>query len=71
METTYIWFCVTFLVGLALGVLITRYIYNHKKVDGNITFFDADGVEMPMLQMNSEDFKRKRTIILRKLSVRE
>lgn len=71
METTYIWFCVAFLVGLLLGVLITRYIYNHKKVDGNITFYDVDGTEMPVLQMNSEDFKRKRTIILRKLSVRE
>lgn len=71
METTYIWFCVVFLVGLALGVFITRYIYNHKKVDGNITFYDMDGAEMPVLQMNSEDFKRKRTIILRKLSVRE
>lgn len=71
METTYIWFCVTFLVGVVLGALITRYIYNNKKVDGNITFYDMDGNEMPVLQMNSEDFKRKRTIILRKLSVRE
>lgn len=71
METTYIWFCVVFLVGLLVGILITRHIYNHKKVDGNITFYDMDGAEMPVLQMNSEDFKRKHTIILRKLSVRE
>lgn len=71
METTYILFGLMFLLGVVVGVFMTRYIYNHKKVDGNITFYDVDGAEMPVLQMNSEDFKRKRTIILRKLSVRE
>lgn len=71
METTYIWFCVAFLVGLALGVFITRYICNHRKIDGSITFFDFEGDEMPVIQMNTEDFKRKRVIVLRKQSVRE
>lgn len=71
METTYILFGLMFLLGVAVGVLATRHIYNHRKVDGFITFFNADNMEMPVLQMNSEDFKRKRTIILRKLSVRE
>lgn len=71
METTYILFGLLFLLGVAVGVLITRYIYNHRKIDGNITFFDADGTEMPVLQMNTEDFKNKTVIVLRKQSVRK
>ena len=71
METTYILFGLMFLLGVAVGVLATRYICNHRKVDGFITFFDTDGVEMPMLQMNTEDFKNKTVIVLRKQSVRE
>ena len=71
METTYILFGLMFLLGAVVGVLVTRYIYNHRKVDGYITFFDADGVEMPMLHMNTEDFKNKTVIVLRKQSVRE
>lgn len=71
METTYILFGLMFLLGVVVGVLATRYIFNHRKVDGFITFFDADGVEMPMLQMNTEDFKNKTVIVLRKQSVRE
>lgn len=71
METTYILFGLMFLLGVVVGVLVTRYIYNNRKVDGSITFFDADGTEMPVLEMNSEDFKRKKIIILRKQSVRE
>ena len=71
METTYILFGLMFLLGLAVGVIITRFIFNKRDVDGYITFFDADGMEMPMLEMNTEDFKRKTIIVLRKKSVRE
>ena len=71
METTYILFGLIFLLGVVVGVLATRYIYNHRKIDGHITFFDADGVEMPVLQMNTEDFKKKTVIVLRKQSVRK
>lgn len=71
METTYILFGLIFLLGVVVGTLVTKYIYNHRKVDGSITFFDAEGTEMPVLEMNSEDFKRKKIIILRKQSVRE
>lgn len=71
METTYILFGLVFLLGVVVGVLVTRYTFNHRKVDGSITFFDNDGTEMPVLEMNSEDFKRKKVIILRKQSVRE
>lgn len=75
METTYILFGLMFLlglvVGLVVGILATRYIYNHRKVDGFITFFNADNMEMPMLEMNSDDFKSKTIIVLRKKSVRE
>lgn len=71
METTYILFGLMFLLGVVVGVLVTKYIYNHRKVDGSITFFDAEGTEMPVLEMNSEDFKRKKIIVLRKQSVRE
>ena len=71
METTYILFGLMFLLGMAVGVLATRYIFNHRKVDGFITFFNADNMEMPMLEMNSDDFKNKTIIVLRKKSVRE
>lgn len=71
METTYILFGLMFVLGVVVGVLATKYIFNHRKVDGSITFFDAEGTEMPVLEMNSEDFKRKKIIILRKQSVRE
>jgi len=71
METTYILFGLMFLLGVVVGVLVAKYIYNHRKVDGSITFFDAEGTEMPVLEMNSEDFKRKKIIVLRKQSVRE
>lgn len=71
METTYILFGLMFLLGVAVGVIVTKYIYNHRKVDGSIIFFDAEGTEMPVLEMNSEDFKRKKIIVLRKQSVRE
>lgn len=71
METTYILFGLMFLLGVIVGVLVTRYIFNHRKVDGSITFFDAEGTEMPMLEMNSDDFKSKTVIVLRKKSVRE
>lgn len=71
METTYILFGLMFLLGVAVGVLTTRYIFNHRKVDGFITFFNADDMEMPMLEMNSDDFKSKTIIVLRKKSVRE
>ena len=71
METTYILFGLMFLLGVAVGVLVTRYILNHRKVDGYITFFNADNMEMPMLEMNSDDFKSKTIIVLRKKSVRE
>lgn len=67
MEPTYILFGLMFLLGAVVGVLLTRYILNHRKVDGFITFFDADGMEMPMLEMNTEDFKRKTIIVLRKV----
>ena len=71
METTYILFGLMFLLGMAVGVLATRYIFNHRKVDGFITFFNADNMEMPMLEMNSDDFESKTIIVLRKKSVRE
>lgn len=71
METTYILFGLLFLLGVAVGALVSSYIYNHRKIDGNITFFDADGTEMPVLQMNTEDFKNKTVIVLRKQSVRK
>ena len=71
METTYILFGLVFLLGVVVGVLATRYIFNHRKVDGFITFFNADDMEMPMLEMNSDDFKSKTIIVLRKKSVRE
>ena len=71
METTYILFGLMFLLGVVVGVLATRHIFNHRKVDGYITFFNADNMEMPMLEMNSDDFKNKTIIVLRKKSVRE
>lgn len=71
METTYILFGLMFLLGVIAGVVITRYNYNHRKVDGYITFFNAEDMEMPMLEMNTEDFKKKTVIVLRKKSVRK
>lgn len=71
METTYILFGLMFLLGVVVGVLVTRHIYNHRKVDGFITFFNEGNMEMPMLEMNSDDFKNKTIIVLRKKSVRE
>lgn len=71
METTYILFGLMFLLGVIAGVVITRYNYNHRKVDGFITFFNAEDMEMPMLEMNTEDFKKKTIIVLRKKSVRK
>lgn len=71
METTYILFGLMFVLGVVVGVLATRHIFNHRKVDGYITFFNADNMEMPMLEMNSDDFKSKTIIVLRKKSVRE
>ena len=59
METTYILFGLMFLLGVVVGVLVTRHIYNHRKVDGFITFFNEGNMEMPMLEMNSDDFKNK------------
>lgn len=69
METTYILFGLIFLLGVIAGVIITRYNYNHRKVDGFITFFNAEDMEMPMLEMNTEDFKKKTIIVLRKKSI--
>lgn len=71
METTYILFGLVFLLGVVVGILVARYISRNKDVDGYITFFDADGMEMPMLEMNSDDFKSKTVIVLRKKSVRK
>lgn len=71
MEMTYILYGLMFLLGVIVGVVITRYNYNHRKVDGFITFFNAEDMEMPMLEMNTEDFKKKTIIILRKKSVRK
>lgn len=71
METTYILFGIMFLLGFILGVLIASYIHNHRRIDGSITFFNTEGMEMPVLEMNTEDFKRKKIIVLRKQSVRE
>lgn len=71
METTYILFGLMFLLGVVAGILVARYIFSKKDVDGYITFFDADGIEMPMLEMNTEDFKRKTVIVLRKKSIRK
>ena len=70
MEMTYILYGLMFLLGVIAGVVITRYNYNHRKVDGFITFFNAEDMEMPMLEMNTEDFKKKTIIVLRKKSVR-
>lgn len=69
MEMTYILYGLMFLLGAISGVVITRYNYNHRKVDGFITFFNAEDMEMPMLEMNTEDFKKKTVIVLRKKSV--
>ena len=71
MEMTYILYGLMFLLGVIAGVVITRYNYNHRKVDGFITFFNAEDMEMPMLEMNSDDFKSKTIIVLRKKSIRE
>lgn len=71
MEMTCILYGLMFLLGAIAGVVITRYNYNHRKVDGFITFFNAEDMEMPMLEMNTEDFKKKTIIVLRKKSVRE
>lgn len=71
MEMTYILYGLMFLLGVIAGVVITRYYYNHRKVDGFITFFNAEDMEMPMLEMNTEDFKKKTIIVLRKKSVRK
>ena len=71
MEMTYILYGLMFLLGVIAGVFITRYNYNHRKVDGFITFFNAEDMEMPMLEMNTEDFKKKTIIVLRKKSVRK
>lgn len=70
MGMTYILYGLMFLLGVIAGVVITRYNYNHRKVDGFITFFNAEDMEMPMLEMNTEDFKKKTIIVLRKKSVR-
>ena len=71
MEMAYILYGLMFLLGVIAGVVITRYNYNHRKVDGFITFFNAEDMEMPMLEMNTEDFKKKTIIVLRKKSVRK
>ena len=71
MEMTYILYGLMFLLGVIAGVFITRYNYNHRKVDGFITFFNAEDMEMPMLEMNTEDFKKNTIIVLRKKSVRK
>ena len=71
MEMTYILFGLMFLLGVIAGVVITRYNYNYRKVDGFITFFNTEDMEMPMLEMNTEDFKKKTIIVLRKKSVRK
>lgn len=71
MEITYVLYGLMFLLGVIAGVVITRYNYNHRKVDGFITFFNAEDMEMPMLEMNTEDFKKKTIIVLRKKSVRK
>ena len=71
MGMTYILYGLMFLLGVIAGVVITRYNYNHRKVDGFITFFNAEDMEMPMLEMNTEDFKKKTIIVLRKKSVRK
>ena len=71
MEMTYILYGLMFLLGVIAGVVITRYNYNHRKVDGFITFFNAEDMEMPMLEMNTEDFNKKTVIVLRKKSVRK
>ena len=71
MEMTYILYGLMFLLGVIAGVVITRHNYNHRKVDGFITFFNAEDMEMPMLEMNTEDFKKKTIIVLRKKSVRK
>lgn len=71
METTYILFGLAFLLGVVVGIIVARYISRNKDVDGFITFFNADNMEMPMLEMNSDDFKSKTVIVLRKKSVRE
>jgi len=71
MEMTYILYGLMFLLGVIAGVVITRYNYNHRKVDGFITFFNAEDTEMPMLEMNSDDFKSKTIIVLRKKAIRE
>lgn len=71
MEMTYILYGLMFLLGVIAGVFITRYNYNHRKVDGFITFFNAEDMEMPMLEMNTEDFKKKTIIVLRKKSLRK
>ena len=52
METTYILFGLMFLLGVVVGVFVTRYNYNHRKVAGFITVFNTDNMEMPMLEMN-------------------
>lgn len=71
METTYILFGLMFFIGVIVGILVARYLFRNKDIDGYITFFDTDGIEMPMLEMNTEDFKRKTVIVLRKKSVRK
>lgn len=71
MEMTYILYGLMFLLGVIAGVFITIYNYNHRKIDGFITFFNAEDMEMPMLEMNTEDFKKKTIIVLRKKSVRK
>jgi len=71
MEMTYILYGLMFLLGVIAGVVITRYNYNRRKVDGFITFFNTEDTEMPMLEMNTEDFKKKTIIVLRKKSVRK
>nr|DAS18083.1 MAG TPA: hypothetical protein [Caudoviricetes sp.] len=71
MEMTYILYGLMLLLGVIAGVVITGYNYNHRKVDGFITFFNAEDMEMPMLEMNTEDFKKKTIIVLRKKSVRK
>ena len=71
MEMTYILYGLMFLLGVIAGVVITRYNYNHRNVDGFTTFSNAGDMEMPMLEMNTEDFKKKTIIVLRKKSVRK
>ena len=58
-------------VGFILGVLITRYHYYHRGIDGYLIFFDHEGTEMPALQMNSDTYKRKNIIVIKRKYVKD